>query len=226
VNGAHDLGGMHGFGPVVLEAGEPVFHAEWERRAFALNLAMGGWRRWNLDMSRYARELMPPAEYLATSYYEHWLWGLERLVERHGFLARAEIDRRVRQGVDRKPAAGVEPLPGALRREGIPRLLQNRRAARLNEPVPSKFKAGDTVLARNVNPVGHTRIPRYVRGRRGVVDRDHGVFVFPDTHAAGLGQKPQHVYSVRFTAHELWGPDGHARDAVYVDLWDDYLDAV
>ena len=103
-------------------------------------------------------------------------------------------------------------------------LLQNRRAARLDDPVPSKFKAGDAVLARNVNPAGHTRIPRYVRGRRGVVDRDHGVFIFPDTHAAGLGRKPQHVYSVRFAADELWGPDGHAKDAVYVDLWDDYLD--
>jgi len=96
MNGVHDLGGMHGFGPVVLESDEPVFHAEWERRAFALTLAMGGWGRWNLDMVRHAREQMPPAEYLATGYYEHWLWGLERLLERHAFLDPAEIDRRVR----------------------------------------------------------------------------------------------------------------------------------
>ena len=223
MNGVHDLGGMHGFGPVVLEPTEPVFHAEWERRTFALNLAMGGWRRWNLDMSRHAREQMPPAEYLAASYYERWLWGLERLVERHGFLARTEIDRRLRQGVGGKPGA-VEPQSGALRREEVPRLLRSRRAARVDDPVPPKFKAADAVLARNVNPTGHTRIPRYVRGRRGVIDRDHGVFNFPDTHAAGLGRKPQHVYSVRFDARELWGPDGHANDAVYVDLWDDYLD--
>jgi nitrile hydratase len=225
MNGVHDLGGMHGFGPVVLEPDEPVFHAEWERRAFALTVAMGGWRRWNLDMSRDSREQMPPAEYLATSYYEHWLWGLERLLERHGFLSRAEIDRQVKQGLSREPNA-AQPQTGALRREDVPRLLRNRRAARLDDPVPPKLKAGDEVLARNVNPTGHTRIPRYVRGRRGVIDRDHGVFVFPDTHAAGLGPKPQHVYSVRFTAAELWGPDGHARDAVYVDLWDDYLDPV
>ncbi len=223
MNGAHDLGGMHGFGPVVLEPDEPVFHAEWERRTFALNLAMGGWRRWNLDMSRHAREQMPPAEYLATSYYGLWLWGLERLLERHGFLPRAEIDRRVSQGVGGAPGR-VEPQSGTLRREDVPRILQNRRAARLDDPVPPKFKAGDMVVARNAHPVGHTRLPRYVRGRRGVIDRDHGVFIFPDTHAAGLGRKPQHVYSVRFDARELWGPDGHARDAVYVDLWDDYLD--
>jgi nitrile hydratase subunit beta len=224
MNGIHDLGGMHGFGPVVLEPDEAVFHAEWERRTFALNLAMGGWRRWNLDMSRFAREQMPPAEYLATGYYEHWLWGLEHLLERHGFLARADLDRRVREGIDPKAPGPVEPLTGALRREDVQRLLRNRRAARLDDPVPPQFKAGETVRARNVNPIGHTRVPRYVRGRAGVIDRDHGVFIFPDTHAAGLGRKPQHVYSVRFTARELWGPEGHPQDAVYVDLWDDYLD--
>ena len=224
MNGVHDLGGMHGFGPVVFEPGEPVFHAEWERRTFALNLAMGGWRRWNIDMSRHAREQMPPAEYLATGYYEHWLWRLERLLEQHGFIDSTAIDRRIRGEDAAAGAAAVELGDGALRREDVSRLLRKRRAARLDDPVPPKFKAGDAVLARNMNPTGHTRIPRYVRGRRGVIDRDHGVFIFPDTHAAGLGRKPQHVYSVRFAAGELWGPDGHARDVVYVDLWDDYLD--
>ena len=223
MNGVHDLGGMHGFGPVVIEPDEPVFHAEWERRTFGLTLAMGAWRRWNLDMSRSAREQMPAAAYLATTYYEHWLWGLERLLEQHGFLARAEVPRRMREGVG-AAFTGVEIQPGALRPEGVPRLLQNRRAARVDDPVPPKFEAGDGVVARNMNPVGHTRIPRYVRGRRGVIDRDHGVFIFPDTHAAGLGRKPQHVYAVRFAARELWGPEGHPHDAVYVDLWDDYLD--
>jgi nitrile hydratase len=184
---------------------------------------MGAWRRWNLDMSRSAREQMPAAEYLATSYYEHWLWGLERQLEQHGFLARTDIDRRMRQASGPEPGA-VELRAGALRPDGVARLLQNRHGARLDDPVPPKFKAGDDVVARNMNPAGHTRIPRYVRGRRGVIHRDHGVFIFPDTHAAGLGPKPQHVYSVRFAVRELWGPDGHARDAVYVDLWDDYLD--
>ncbi|MGH7319298.1 MAG: hypothetical protein ACRELA_06690 [Candidatus Rokuibacteriota bacterium] len=95
MNGVHDLGGMHGFGPVVAEKDEPVFHEEWERRVFALTLAMGAWGKWNLDMSRFAREQMPPAEYLATSYYEHWLFGLEKLLIDKGFLTKAEIDRRV-----------------------------------------------------------------------------------------------------------------------------------
>lgn len=224
MNGAHDLGGMHGFGPVVAEPDEPVFHAAWERRAFGLTLAMGAWRRWNLDMSRFAREQMPPAAYLATSYYEHWLFGLLRLLAEHGFASPDELER-VRRG---EPAPVGEPAgvqDGALRPEGVPRMLRNRRAARLDDPVPPKFRVDQAVLARNIHPTGHTRVPRYVRGRRGVVAIDHGVFVFPDTHAAGQGPKPQHVYSVRFSAKELWGPDAPARDSVYVDLWDDYLEA-
>jgi nitrile hydratase len=226
MNGAHDLGGMHGFGPVVTEPDEPVFHADWERRAFGLTLAMGAWRRWNLDMTRFAREQMPPADYLATTYYEHWLFGLERQLREHGFVSSDEL-ARVQRG-EPTPSAGppgpVEPQDGALRRDGVTRLLRNRRAARLDDPVPPAHRVGDAVRARNIHPTGHTRVPRYVRGRRGVVAIDHGVFIFPDTHAAGEGKKPQHVYSVRFAARELWGPDAPARDSVFVDLWDDYLE--
>lgn len=223
MNGAHDLGGMHGFGPVVAEADEPVFHTQWERRAFGLTLAMGAWRRWNLDMTRSAREQMPPAAYLATSYYEHWLFGLERLLVEHGFLTPEELER-VQRG-EPAPSRPAEVQDGALRPEGVPGVVHNRRAARLDDPVSPTFRVGQPVLTRNIHPPGHTRIPRYVRGRRGVVAIDHGVFVFPDTHAAGEGTKPQHVYSVRFAARELWGADASARDSVYVDLWDDYLEA-
>ena len=223
MNGAHDLGGMHGFGPVVAEPDEPAFHADWERRAFGLTLAMGAWRRWNLDMSRSAREQMPPAEYLATTYYEHWLFGLERLLVEHGFVTGDEIARTHRG----EPAAvgGGALQDGALRAAGVERTLRNRRAARLDDPVAPKFHVDQVVVARNIHPTGHTRVPRYVRGRRGVVAIDHGVFVFPDSHAAGEGKKPQHVYTVRFTARELWGPHASSRDTVCVDLWDDYLEA-
>jgi nitrile hydratase len=224
MNGAHDLGGMHGFGPVVPEPDEPAFHADWERRAFGLTLAMGAWRRWNLDMSRSAREQMPPAEYLATSYYEHWLFGLLRLLVEKGMASADEI-ARVQRG-EPAPSHGPAAIQdGALRADGVPRMLGNRRAARLDDPVAPRFRVGQAVWARNVHPIGHTRLPRYVRGRRGEVAIDHGVFIFPDTHAAGQGTRPQHVYSVRFTARELWGPDASARDTVYVDLWDDYLEA-
>jgi nitrile hydratase len=224
MNGAHDLGGMHGFGPVVAEPDEPVFHADWERRAFGLTLAMGAWRRWNLDMSRSAREQMAPADYLATSYYEHWLFGLERLLVENGLVQPDEL-ARMRRGEPARRGGQAEIQEGALRSEGVPRMLRNRRAARLDDPVPPKFRVDQAVATRNMHPPGHTRLPRYVRGRRGVIAIAHGVFIFPDTHAAGQGTKPQHLYSVRFAARELWGPDAPARDSVYVDLWDDYLEA-
>ncbi len=217
MNGAHDLGGMHGFGPVEIEKDEPVFHTQWEKRAFALTLASGFHGKWNIDMSRYAREQMPPAEYLATTYYEHWLFGLQKLLVEQQLVTAKEL----RTG----HADSKSEIPAVQASEVEPR-LRARRAARLDEDVPPRFQAGDRVVAHNINPAGHTRLPRYVRGRRGVIDRDHGVFIFADTHAMNRDKKPQHCYSVRFTARELWGPGTSARDSVFVDLWDDHLDPV
>jgi len=225
MNGIHDLGGMHRMGPAVREENEPVFHHEWERRAFAITLASAFLGKWNLDMSRYAREQMPPAEYLSTSYYEHWLYGLGRLLVEHGLVTREEIEARLagktggQVGAQRAPE-GIRVLRAA----DVDELLRRGGSARVAEDIRPRFKPGDRVVAREIHPVGHTRLPRYVRGRHGAIDRDHGVFVFPDAHAMGQGRKPQHCYSVRFAARELWGSDASPRDAVYVDLWDDYLD--
>jgi len=216
MNGAHDLGGMHGFGQVEIEKNEPVFHFPWEKRAFALTLASGFHGKWNLDMSRYAREQMPPAEYLATTYYEHWLFGLQKLLVEQQLVTAIELQTGHAE-------AKTSELR-ALQVSDVEPLLRKRRAARLDEDVPPRFRAGERVVARNINPTGHTRLPRYARGRRGVIDRDHGVFIFADTHAMSRDQKPQHCYSVRFTARELWGTDASAHDSVFVDLWDDHLD--
>jgi nitrile hydratase len=221
------MGGMHGLGPVAPEKDEPVFHHEWERRAFALTLAAGFLGTWNLDMSRFAREQMPAAEYLATSYYEHWLWGLEKLLEDTGLVTRAEIEARRRAPARGLPSAAARPAPGAvpvLKAAEVERALRHGRGARLEADVPPRFKPGDHVLTRTINPLGHTRLPRYARGRRGVIADDHGVWVFPDSHAAGRGPKPQHCYSVCFSARELWGAEVPADDRVYLDLFDDYLD--
>jgi nitrile hydratase beta subunit len=228
MNGVHDMGGMHGMGPVDPEKNEPVFHHEWERRAFALSLATGFLGKWNLDMSRFAREQMPPAEYLATSYYEHWLWGLEKLLEDKGLVTRAEIEARLR-ATDPPAAArpAARPTPEGLRvlnASNVERVLRHGRNARVDADVPPRFAPGDYVITRNINPTGHTRLPRYARGKRGVIAEDHGVWVFPDAHAAEQGPKPQHCYSVRFTTRELWGPAAGARDQIYIDLFDDYLE--
>jgi nitrile hydratase subunit beta len=102
--------------------------------------------------------------------------------------------------------------------------LRQSRMARVDADVPPRFKPGHHVVTRNIHPTGHTRLPRYARGKRGVIEQDYGVWVFPDTHATGRGQKPQHLYSVRFTARELWGPEAAQSDRIYLDLWDDYLE--
>jgi nitrile hydratase len=216
MNGVHDMGGMHGMGPVEIERDEPVFHSGWERRAFALTLASGFRGKWNIDMGRYSRERMPPAAYLAATYYERWIFGLETLLVEERLVTAEELASG--------RASGRAAPEGVLQPEDVARFLRNRRNARLDDDVPPKFKPGDAVIARNIHPVGHTRLPRYARGRRGVIERDHGVFIFADTNAMHRDRKPQHLYSVRFAARELWGPEAGARDAVYADLWDDHLD--
>ena len=217
MNGVHDMGGMHGMGPIVEEKNEPVFHHEWEGRIFAMNRAMGAWRKWNLDASRHSRELIQAAEYLRMSYYERWVVGLVELIVQSGLTTRAEIDSGV-------PASGsVKAIP-ALTVDKAATLVAKGVPASRNVDITPRFQSGQRVRARNINPVGHTRLPRYARGKLGIVQRDHGVFVFPDTEAHFLGENPQHVYSVRFAARELWGPQAAKTDCVYLDLWDDYLE--
>ena len=217
MNGVHDMGGMHGMGAVVIEKDEPVFHARWEARAYALQRAASFLGKWNLDMSRFSRERMPPADYLAATYYERWLFGLQALLVEHGLVTAQELSTG--------RAATTGGKAAVLRASDVAARMRGRLSARIAAEVPSKFKSGDAVVARRINPAGHTRLPRYVRGRRGTIHLDHGVFTFPDTNALSRDPKPQHCYSVRFMARELWGPQVAARDSVYVDLFEDYLDA-
>ena len=215
MNGVHDMGGMEGFGAIAPEAAEPVFHERWEARSLALTLAAGAWGRWTLDESRHVRELIPGAEYLRMSYYEKWFAGLVALLVQKGLVTKEEI------------AAG-HPAPGTVK--ATPPLAADRVAASLATGGPTeraiaqqpRFFPGQAVRARDMNPSGHTRLPRYVRGKTGTIARHHGAHVFPDTNAHGLGEEPQHLYQVRFEARELWGDEG--RNAVYLDLWESYLE--
>jgi len=219
MNGVHDMGGMHGMGPIQREKDEPVFHARWEARVFALNRAVGAWRKWNIDASRHQRELIPAAEYLRMTYYERFLVGLTELLIKSGLVTRTEVERG-------KPARGSKKASPSLTADKVALLVATGEPASRSTPAAPKFRVGQRIRARNINPSGHTRLPRYARGKLGTVERDHGVFVFPDTNAHFLGEQPQHVYSVRFAARELWGEHASSQDAVYVNLWDDHLDPV
>jgi nitrile hydratase beta subunit len=216
MNGVHDMGGMDGFGPVVREANEPVFHAGWERRLFAMvNLAMRA-AGVNIDEFRHAIERIPPGKYLASSYYERWLAALETLLVERGIITREELLAKF----DDPAEVGGAEIAIAVRTVDPDAIKEKRRA----KSPRARFLKGDTVRARNINPSGHTRVPRYVRGKRGVIARDWGVFVFPDTNAHHAGTKPQHCYSVEFAARELWGRSGNARERLLIDLWEDYLE--
>ncbi len=217
MNGVHDMGGMHGMGPVQHEGNERVFHQSWEGRSFALNLAASAWKKWNIDARRHQIELIPPADYLRMSYYERWTERLVELLVRTGLVTREEIESG-------KPAPGSPKATPPLTVEKVAVLVAKGVPTSRDVPVAPHFRAGQRVRARNINPTGHTRLPRYARGKPGMVERDHGVFVFPDTNAHFLGEKPQHVYSVRFAARELWGEQAAPQDSVYLDMWDDYLE--
>ena len=217
MNGVHDMGGMHGMGPIQYEKNEPVFHAPWEARVYAMNRALGALGKWNIDASRHQRELIPPAEYLRMSYYEKWFTALVELAIKRELVTRAEIESG-------KPAPGSSKAVPALTPEKVAETLGRGAPAMRDVRVAPRFKVGQRVRARNINPAGHTRLPRYARGKVGTIDRDHGVYVFPDTNAHFQGEKPQHVYSIRFAARELWGSQASPRDAVYIDMWDDYLE--
>ena len=200
------MGGMHGLGPIAPDSDEPLFHAPWEARVLAMTIAMGAWGRWNIDASRHARERIPGQDYLAMTYYEKWLAGLTTLIDERGLIPDTNAPKA-------SPPLTADRVPAALKFGG-PTLRQTDAAAR--------FRIGERVRARNLNPVGHTRLPRYARGHVGTIERDHGAHVLPDTNAHFRGECPERLYGVRFAAADLWGQD--TPDSVHIDLWESYLE--
>lgn len=216
MNGVHDMGGMHGFGPVLREENEPLFHADWEGRVYAINRLSRTHGYFNIDEMRYGIESMPPAHYLRSSYYERWLATVEYNLIEKGILTSDELDART-ELFQRQPGANhPEHVPTG----PVPQTIGDTPATSL-EP---RFAVGDPVMVNNSHPTGHTRVPRYTRGKHGVVHRIHGPAIFPDTHAHGLGEHPQNVYSVRFDARELWGDSAEQNQSLYIDLWESYLE--
>lgn len=220
MNGIHDMGGMHGLGPIEYRPDEGPFHEPWEARAWAILRAMGPFNPRRRRNFRFELEMIPAAEYLRLSYYERLLKTmLDRLVA-VDVLTRAELDT----GSPAPDSPRATPLFTA---DMIGEPFARRRSLRRDDVrAEPRFNPGERVRARNIHPIGHTRLPRYLRGKEGTIVRDHGVFDLQDTDSDGyaLGDFPQHVYTVRFDASELWGPQGGPRDVVFADLWEDYLE--
>lgn len=209
MNGVHDLGGAQGFGPVVPEADQSPFHAEWERRALAITLAVGALGQWNIDQMRHEREKLPPSVYLSSSYYRIWTLALENAIAALGLLDRDDLTART----------GAE-LVTAFSRQGS-----------YERPIgqPAAYAVGQRVRTRLINPPTHTRLPRYARGRTGTVVAVRGAHVFPDRSAVPLGaprdERPEWLYTVDFTGRELWGEDADPTLRVSIDAWEPYLEA-
>jgi nitrile hydratase len=217
MNGVHDMGGMDGFGKVTPEPNEPVFHAAWEGRVMALVRAMGAAGAFNIDTSRFYREALPPHVYLASSYYKKWLLGLEDLLRDKGFIRADEVQAG-------HALAPAKPLKhGTFKRSDVERIMARGRFGRPARAA-AKFRAGDRVRAKNIHPATHTRLPRYVRGHVGIVERDHGCHVFPDSAATGAGENPQWLYTVVFDSTELWGPDADPTVKISIDAFEPYLE--
>lgn len=218
MNGAQDLGGMMGFGPVVPEPNEPLFHAAWERRALGLTLCCGALGEWNIDISRHARETLHPADYLSSSYYEIWTKGLIKLLQARQLVTEGELAA----GHSQQPARPTNRPP--LKPADVDVVL--KRGGPCDRPLdrPAVFAVGDLVHTKNINPTGHTRLPRYARGKVGRIERVQGGYVFPDTNGHGAGENPQWVYNVVFDGRELWGAEADPTLTVAVDCWEPYLE--
>jgi nitrile hydratase beta subunit len=213
-NSIHDMGGTHGFGPVVPEPNEPVFHADWEGRVYALQRAMGATGLWTIDGGRASLENLPPLAYLASSYYRRWFLGLEGRVVAHGLVGEDEIaaGRALRPGIrlNRKLTLEDAKVVSYPHYERPP-------------PGPAHFKAGDRVRTKNISPPTHTRLPRYARGKLGTVEAVRGCHVFPDSAALGAGENPQWLYTVVFSGQELWGDEADPAIKVSIEAFEPYL---
>jgi nitrile hydratase len=216
MNGIHDMGGTEGFGPVKPEPNEPPFHSAWEGRALALNRAMSYAKVWNIDRSRAAIEEMPPHDYLTMTYYEKWALRLEKLLLEYGLVSADEIaaGRSLRPG---------KALPRTLAAADVAKALSRGSYSRPSNTAP-QFRTGDRVRAKNIHPPTHTRLPRYARGRGGVIECVRGHHVFPDSVATGQGENPQWLYTVLFDGRELWGERADPTLKVSIEAWEPYLE--
>jgi len=218
MNGPHDLGGKDGFGPVVPDTDTAPFHAEWERRMFGIALTVPFSVPFGDDHLRREIERIPPADYLKASYYELWFRSISKLLHERGAIDLETLDAYT--GGPRQPL-----VADAVRSEDTFAAYSEGVSTRADVAEVAKNRdVGDIVMVKNNHPDHHTRVPQYVRGRRGRIILDHGIFSFPDTNSEDQGECPQHCYTVEFDARELWGEQAEKGAVVTVDLWESYLE--
>ena len=215
MNAIHDLGGMHGFGAIDAERDEPPFHDAWEGRAGGILEVMTFPAGFTVDRFRYLRETLRPDLYLTQNYYEQWIYIAEQALLESGMISAEELARGKAQAPKRNDA---------MRPEAVWDFLHDRTHSGRDVRDLPRFSVGQHVRARNLHPTGHTRLPRYARGKTGIIVSHHGAHVLPDASAHGKGDMPQHLYAVRFSARELWGEIANPRDGVHLDLWESYLE--
>ena len=216
MNGVHDMGGMDGFGKVEAEQDEPPFHETWEGRVLAMQRAMGYAGAWHIDDSRYAQETLPPQTYLAVSYYQRWELAMEKNLLLRGYVTEAEL----KAGHSLGP---TKPLPRKLTKDVVDAGMTRNSFFRQQQG-HARFKPGDRVRTVNINPLTHTRLPRYARDKEGTVELIHGCHAYPDSVASGRGDDPQWLYTVVFDGREIWGPDTDPTLTISIDAFEPYLE--
>ena len=217
MDGVHDLGGMDNFGPIIIEENEPVFHEEWERTVFSHMLALLGSDYFSVDEVRRSTESIPPIQYLASSYYENWLESVISLLQEKGVVAAQEIQ------TGKSIHANGTALP-PLTKEGVEFITSNPLPALQELDQRPLFQVGDHITTKVMHPAHHTRLPRYIRGKQGTIEKIHGAFLLPDLNAYGGTETSQYNYSVRFSARELWGEDAPPKDCLFIDLFESYME--
>ena len=216
MNGVHDMGGMECFGAINPDPNEPMFHAEWERRVLALTVCMGAAGEWNLDQGRFARESLPPVDYLSIGYYRIWLTALEHLLVQRELVTAKEL----KTGEIMEPAKSIKRVVAG---SDIEKVLRAGSPVERATTHSAKFSEGDLVRINNQHKTAHTRLPGYVKGQPGIVHKVHGCHVFADDNAKGSGENPQWLYNIRFQAKDLWGQPRSQAGFVHVDCWEPYL---
>lgn len=216
MNGVHDMGGMECFGPINPDAEEPLFHAEWEKRVLAMTVCMGAAGEWNLDQGRFARESLPPVDYLSIGYYRIWLTALERMLVQRNLVSVPELENSA--VID--PA---KPTRRVLKGNDVEKVLLAGAPVDRIATQTARFSEGDAVQIINEHKTTHTRLPGYIKGHTGIVHKVHGCHVFADDNSLGTGENPQWLYNIKFKAQDLWGQARSQAADVHVDCWEPYM---